>query len=136
MKCKNCGQEMPKSPTKTLKIDKLGIEVETQAHHQGEQVKKILADIPKGWRLLTEPEWNALYNDKKLRKQLKMLPEVYDVEYYEQPIEDNKKEYPVRRLCRCRDCLSAGNDDLLSSNSDGRVRFCRDLKKPVRRKKK
>ena len=116
MKCKE----------KALKIKELGIEVETRAHHQGKQVRDIIKDIPKGWRLLKENEFNFLFNNYE--KELNIIPNLWDEEIYDQPINKNKKKCPIRRLYRYWDGLYAWDDSLLDSGGNGRVRYCRDLK--------
>lgn len=127
-KCTKCGRELPKTPQKTLKIAKLGIEVETRAHDGGKKLSEI--QIPKGWRLLRVNEVIALHNDKKLRKQLGMEN---TWEFIEQPFEFNKEKGYVARWnagsgwaglsCSC---------DVQDSDPGLRVRFCREVGKRKR----
>ena len=120
MKCKLCGAEII-TPTKTIKIKELKIEVETQIHDKGNKLSDI--KIPKGWRLLKAQEVITLHN--KYAKELNMLD---TWEFTEQPFELNKQKSYVARFIAFSDraFLFRGRDPEYSSSSLG-VRFCKDI---------
>ena len=124
MKCKHCGSEIE---NKTIKIKELNIEVETEYSQKDIKIKNI--KIPKGWRLLTLPEWIELYNNHQ--EKFKDLNKDSD-EIVKQPIKDNEIKYPYWNvwLFGLDDgSVLGGNYRYLSCSYWVRgVRFCRDLK--------
>ena len=120
MKCKLCGAEII-TPTKTIKIKELKIEVETQIHDKGNKLSDI--KIPKGWRLLKAQEVITLHN--KYAKELNML---VTWEFIEQPFELNKQKSYVARFVAVSDgaYLYCGRGPEFSGSSLG-VRFCKDI---------
>jgi len=109
---------------KTIKIKKLGIEVETETHDKGKLLEEI--KIPKGWRLLKINEIIFLHNNLKYKKQLNMKD---TWEYFEQPLNLNKQNNYISWF-RANSGRAYFNCDWYPSNSDAGlgVRFVKNMK--------
>jgi len=112
---------------KTIKIKKLGIEIEKELHKEMENVGNI--KIPKGWRLLTLNEFLEIWNNYK--NKFDFGGDKFD-EILEQPLKEKKKEYPFYNVwfygLDLRSGLYGSSRDLDCSSWSRGVRFCRSLK--------
>ncbi len=125
MKCKECGHEIQEN-INWVSIPELNIEVSKELNQKDICMKDV--KIPTGMRVLTLQEINYITSSKKYSKLIKFE----DCEFFKQIFKINERKYPysVLYLCRGRVLdLDARYDDLAYSYSNGRVRFCREIKK-------
>ena len=130
MKCKTCGQLLPKL-FKTIEIKELNIEVEREYNQKDLRIKDLT--IPKGWRLLTLNEFLVCYN--KYRKKFKDLDKTDEV--VQNPIDGNKKKRPYWNVWFVYLVDRSGLGGGRGLDYDGRVRgvrFCRDFSKKLNQK--
>jgi hypothetical protein len=112
---------------KTIYIPEHNIEVDREYRQNNISIKDI--KTPKGWRLLTFPEWMTCYN--KYKKEFKDIENTDEV--VQQPIKELRKKFPYWNVWfRMRpDFNSAlvGDGRILYCYFRVRgVRFCRDVR--------
>jgi len=106
---------------KTLKVEELKIEVETEIHDKGKMLSEI--EIPKGWRLLTIQEVIFLFNNY-----LRKLNMNNTCEFIEQQLNFNrKKNYIARFVADSGGAYLFCDGGASCAGASLGVRFCRDL---------
>ena len=124
MKCKLCNQEIS-AKRKTMKIEELKIEVETEIHNKGETLAEAMKYCPKNWRISTYAELQWLRNSKYC-KELGLL-NTWEFVKQEDKISENHG-YVARFFADSDWAVLFCYRYPQYSDSDLGVRFVRDLK--------